>query len=138
MASDTTTHPLAEGGLTRALRRALRPALGGTALALLIAGCGASGGPTSARAQARRAACGRVQAVLSDGPEPQADPVGYAEAQVLPLRQIHTSDAKLGRAIGGLAHAYEDFYASNGAGRTGRSVAAASRAIDAICPGAAS
>jgi hypothetical protein len=113
-------------------------ALGGALLALLMAGCGASTRPVSSIAQSRRATCKQVEAALSDGPEPQADPVGYAEAQVQPLRQIHTSELKLSRAIERLASAYEAFYASNGAGRAGRVVAAAGRAIEAICPGVAS
>ena len=41
--------------------------------------------------------------MLSDGPDPDSDPVGYAEAQILPLGQIHTSDAQLRTAIGKLA-----------------------------------
>ena len=43
--------------------------------------------------------CQQVSAVLSDGPDPGADPVGYAFAQVLPLRELHTSDSSLQTAI---------------------------------------
>ncbi len=44
------------------------------------------------RPPARRSkqTCKQVEAVLSDGPDPEADPVGYAQAQILPLREIHT------------------------------------------------
>ena len=42
-------------------------------------------------------ACEQVGDVLADGPDPDADPVGHAEAQILPLRQIHIPDATLGR-----------------------------------------
>lgn len=138
MAFDLTTHAPHRDSAARRSRRAAAIALGGALLALLIAGCGASTRPVSSIARSRRATCKQVEAALSDGPEPQADPVGHAEAQVRPLRQIHTSDASLSQAIGRLASAYEAFYASNGAGHAGRAVAAAGRTIDAICPGVAS
>lgn len=108
----------------------------GPALALLIAGCGSSGSAT-ASATALRRTCKQIEAALSDGPEPAADPVGYAEAQVRPLREIHASDAQLGHAIGRLASAYDAFYLTRGSKPAGHAVTAASRAVDAICPGAA-
>jgi hypothetical protein len=78
-------------------------------------------------------------AVLSDGPDPDADPVGYAEAQVLPLGQVRTPGSQLRAAISKLARAYQAFYASNGApGPAKTAVANASKRIDAFCPGAAS
>jgi hypothetical protein len=81
--------------------------------------------------------CRQVSAVLSDGPDPDADPVGYAEAQILPLGQIHSSNRPLGAAITRLARAYREFFASNGtAGKT--AVANASKQVNAFCPGAAS
>jgi hypothetical protein len=138
MASDLTTYVPHQESAAHRPWRAAAIALGGTLLVLLIAGCGASTRRVSSSAQTRRATCEQVQAVLSDGPEPQADPVGYAEAQVRPLRQIRTSDTKLGQAIGRLASAYETFYASNGGGHAGRAVTAAGKAIEVICPGAAS
>ena len=77
--------------------------------------------------------------MLSDGPDPDADPVGYAEAQILPLGQIHTTDAPLRTAIGRLAGAYKAFFASNGtSGSAKLAVASASKQVNAICPGAAS
>jgi len=75
--------------------------------------------------------------VLSDGPDPGADPVGYAEAQVLPLRDIHTSDKALGTAIGDLASAYEQLFTTNGATAAKHAVSEASDKVNAICPGAA-
>jgi hypothetical protein len=59
-----------------------------------------------------------VSAVLSDGPDPTADPVGYAEAQIVPLRAVRTDDVSLRQVLGQLADAYQQEYA--------------------ICPGAAS
>jgi hypothetical protein len=86
-----------------------------------------------------RATCTKVSAVLSDGPDPDADPVGYAEAQILPLGQIYTADAQLRAAISKLAGAYRALYASNGSsGAAKLAVAAASKRINALCPGAAS
>ena len=82
--------------------------------------------------------CQDISAVLSDGPDPGADPVGYALAQVLPLRQIHTPDSRLQTAIDGLAAAYEDFYNTHGSKGAETSVKKASAAVNAICPGAAS
>ncbi len=73
--------------------------------------------------------------MLSNGPDPTADPVGYAEAQVLPLRQIHTSQKTLQRAIDKLAAAYQAFSWSDG--RAGKpAVTQASRELNLICPGA--
>jgi hypothetical protein len=79
-----------------------------------------------------------VSAVLSDGPDPGADPVGYAFAQILPLRQIHTSDRTLHAAIDDLATAYQEFYSSNGDKAAAKAVSKASDKVNAICPGAAS
>ena len=77
--------------------------------------------------------------MLSDGPDPDADPVGYAEAQILPLGQIRTADAPLRAAIGRLARAYQEFFASNGtSGAAKLAVATASKQVNAFCPGAAS
>jgi hypothetical protein len=90
-------------------------------------------------AAAVRATCTKVSAVLSDGPDPDADPVGYAEAQILPLGQIRTSDAQLRAAIGKLASAYRTFFDSNGSSSAAKlAVASASRQINSLCPGAAS
>ena len=76
--------------------------------------------------------------MLSDGPDPGADPVGYAFAQILPLRQIHTSDSALQAAIDDLAGAYQEFYGSNGDKVAAKAVTTASDKVNAICPGAAS
>jgi hypothetical protein len=139
------------------------------ALVVLLGACGSSSTSlsTSSRAELEQT-CRHVQAVLSDGPEPQADPAGYAQAQVLPLRQIHTSEKGLREAIDGLASAYESFAAGNGGrssqsavnggrssqsavngGRSSQSAVSGGRSspsavnvavdrVDAICPGVAS
>jgi hypothetical protein len=115
---------------------------GAIAVALLLAtplaACGSSSSTDSAGVAVKQA-CKQVEAVLSDGPEPAADPVGYAQAQVLPLQQIHTSDERLHQAIDGLSSAYAAFAAANGAGhRVMSAVTAAVARVNTICPGAAS
>ena len=102
-------------------------------------GTASPGTSRPASTAAVRATCTQVGAVLSDGPDPDSDPVGYAEAQILPLGQIHTSDAQLRAAIGKLAGAYRTFFDSNGNSASAKlAVAAASKRINSFCPGAAS
>lgn len=114
------------------------------ALTLLLAGCGGSSASASASSAAPSAsavsqACQQVGAVLSDGPDPDADPAGYAEAQILPLRQIHAPDQRLTTAISQLAAAYQQVFASNGTSAAAtRAVTGASKKVSAICPGATS
>ena len=77
--------------------------------------------------------------VLADGPDPGADPVGYAEAQVVPLRQLTISDATLHRAVLTLASAYETFSTSSTPTRAASSatVTKAENEVNKICPQAA-
>lgn len=96
-----------------------------------------SASPTTAAVP--KQVCQAIAAVLSDGPDPGADPVGYAEAQILPLREIHTSDKLLRVAIERLASAYQTFYGANGVGKSAqRAVAAASKTVEGYCPGVTS
>jgi hypothetical protein len=107
--------------------------------AVVLAACGSTVGQGPSSPQAVHKTCQEIGAVLSDGPDPGADPVGYAFAQVLPLRQVKTSDRTLQRAIDDLAAAYQRFYDAKGAGgAAGTGVRTASARIDALCPGAAS
>jgi hypothetical protein len=73
---------------------------------------------------------------LSDGPDPSSDPVGYAIAQVKPLRQIQSSDQALRATIDDLASAYERVVTTNGSAAAKQAVSVASDKVDAICPGA--
>jgi hypothetical protein len=102
----------------------------------LLSACSSTPSPNAAGSVST--ACQQLSGVLSDGPDPGADPVGYAEAQVLPLRQIHTSNKALGDAIGDLADAYQQFSSTNGATSAKRAVSRATDMVNAICPGAAS
>ena len=100
----------------------------------LISACGSSQASPSAVSKT----CAQVSAALSDGPDPDADPVGYAEAQILPLRQINTSDSGLRSAIDGLATAYQAFFDAKGAKTAQAAINKAAGKVDAICPGATS
>jgi hypothetical protein len=106
---------------------------------VLATGCGSSAesapAPSSAKAQTS-ATCTRVADVLSDGPDPTADPVGYALAQVLPLREIKTTDRALRRDIDAMASAYETVYKTDGEKGTEKAVEKAGKELDTICPGA--
>jgi hypothetical protein len=105
------------------------------AMALALSACSSSGNAAQAAASAKT--CQQVGAVLSDGPDPTQDPVGYAEAQILPLRQVHTSDPQLRAAIGKLASAYAEFFADNGKSEAATSaVLAAAAHMNKLCPGA--
>jgi hypothetical protein len=105
------------------------------AMALALSACSSSGNPAAAAASAKT--CQQVSAVLSDGPDPTEDPVGYAEAQILPLRQVHTSDPQLRAAISKLASAYAAFFADNGKSEAATSaVLAAAAHMNKLCPGA--
>jgi len=98
-----------------------------------------SSSTASASTTALASACEQVSAVLSDGPDPDADPVGYAEAQILPLRHISVSNQALHSAVTQLAGAYQNFFASKGKSSNAKeAVAVASSKVNSICPGAAS
>jgi len=111
-------------------------------LALTVAACGSASSQTSSTVSLGSAVqqdCTSVADVLSDGPDPDADPVGYAEAQVMPLRQLTISDATLHRAVLTLASAYETFSTSSSSTRATSSAAVtkAENEVDKICPQAA-
>ena len=114
------------------------PALGlSLAAALFLAACSTGSGRASA-APTASAACVQISAALSDGPDPGADPVGYAEAQIKPLRAIRTGDTALRAAVSHLASAYAAVYDSDGkSSAAAKAVKAASRKVNSICPGAA-
>jgi hypothetical protein len=114
--------------------------IGATALLVgCLTGCGSNtSSQPPGQSPAVKSVCQQISAVLSDGPDPGADPVGYALAQILPLRQLHTSDGALQTAIDDLATAYQEFYRSNGGKSAATAVSRASDKVNAICPGAAS
>jgi hypothetical protein len=85
------------------------------------------------------APCQRLTAVLSNGPDPDADPVGYAQAQVIQLRRIELSNKQLRRSVRQLATAYAAYSKSDGKSKPAKAeVKRAVKAVNAVCPGAAS
>jgi hypothetical protein len=131
-------------------RPVLRRAAGAAPLLLsvLLAGaCSSSPHATASASSASassakattQATCEQIGAVLSDGPDPDADPVGYAQAQVLPLRHVTVASQTLRTVVGQLADAYQQFYSSNGKSTDAKeAVAVATKKLNSICPGAAS
>jgi hypothetical protein len=127
-------------------RRALIRASAGTTvafLALALAACGSASSQTSSTVSLGSAVqrdCTSVADVLSDGPDPDADPIGYAQAQVLPLRQLTISDATLHHAVLTLASAYETYSTSSTSTRAASAAAVtkAENEVNKICPQAAS
>jgi hypothetical protein len=105
----------------------------GVLAATAVAACGSS---AAARGAAQAQSCTAVADVLSDGPHPDVDPVGYAEAQVLPLHQLKLSDSKLQDVVDKLDSAYKA-YASNGGRPLAAGIASEEKVLNAICPGAA-
>jgi hypothetical protein len=111
-------------------------------LALAVAACGSASSQTSSTASLGSAVqqdCTSVADVLSDGPDSEADPVGHAQAQVLPLRQLTISDATLHQAVLTLAGAYETFSTSSSSTRaaSAQAVTKAENEVTKICPQAA-
>jgi hypothetical protein len=107
----------------------------------LLTACGSStSSATRPTTRGRVSICEQVSAALSNGPDPQADPVGYALAGVIPLGQLATSaTGSLRGAIENLASADQAFVKANGAGSSvAGAVKKASDRINQLCPGAAS
>lgn len=116
-------------------RRSVAVAMATALLMLLLGACGSSSKPALSSAQVKKRTCEQVEAALSDGPDPEADPVGHAQAQILPLREIYTSDGVLHQAIDRLAAAYQSFSSTDGSSAARSAVSAASRTIEHLCPG---
>lgn len=93
-----------------------------------------SGDTTGASART----CQTIRGTLANGPDPGADPIGYAQAQIDPLREIATSDAGLKSALSSLSAAYAAFVSDGGSKSSRRAVTSASTRLAQYCPGAAS
>jgi hypothetical protein len=112
-------------------------------LPLFVAACGGSGSPTRAAAgssggAASSSACARLLAILSDGPDPGADPVGYAESQILPLTQLHIANPALSSSVQRLLRADQALFKSDGSDAAAKTqITAADRALNDVCPGVA-
>jgi hypothetical protein len=80
-----------------------------------------------------------VLGVLADGPDPDADPVGYALSQIGPLGQIHTSDHALAQQLSDLIAADHALVNANGSDRAAtKSIAKDDSDLNKVCPGVAS
>jgi hypothetical protein len=113
------------------------PAVVAAVLALsTLAGCGSSGSVGARAAASIAAPCTQVASVLSDGPDPGADPVGDAQAQVLQLCRLGISEQPLHRAIDALASAYQNFSQTDGSAGAKAGVSRAVHEVSALCPGA--
>lgn len=113
-----------------------------TFLALAVAACGSAASQTSSTAvlgTAVQQACTTISGVLADGPDSDADPIGYAQAQVLPLRRLTISDVTLHRAVVTLASAYQTLSTSTASTRAAatQAVSKAENEVTKICPQAA-
>lgn len=108
------------------------------AIVSLALAAGGFASAASAKTPPIQAPCQQVSAVLSDGPDPGVDPVGYAQAQIIQLRKLKLVNPKLKTAVRGLATAYASYAKSNGTSKPTRTaVKQAEKAVNAICPGAA-
>jgi hypothetical protein len=108
------------------------------------AACGSSSSSTTASATSSASAlsqdCTAVSGVLANGPDSTADSVGYAEAQILPLKQLKLSTAKLQSAVTKLDAAFTAFVAAKSSSTQTQAavqVTSTENAVNAICPGAA-
>ena len=85
--------------------------------------------------------CTAVSDVLADGPDPTSDSVGYAQAQILPLKQLTLADAAVKSAVTKLDAAFTAFVAAKGSSTQTQAavqVTSAENVVNALCPGAAS
>lgn len=124
----------------RLTARKASAAAAGLIAALAIAACSSSSTTASTASLAGSAtqqACTALTDVLANGPDPDADPVGYAEAQVLPLRQLKISDPTLAKYVTALADAFQA-YSSGSTASGAAAVTKAENAVNSICPEAAS
>jgi hypothetical protein len=109
--------------------------------AFVLAACGSSSsGAATATSHPAPAAniCVQVADVLGNGPDPDFDPVGYAEAQYGPLTTVKGAKPPLQQALKSLSSAYEAEFRNGVTKQTKGAVKAASKKVNTFCPGAAS
>lgn len=106
-----------------------------SAASVVLAACGGAGAGQTARSVTRT--CQAVAAVLSDGPGQKVDPIGYAEAQILPLKALRLHDPSLSADVRRLDRAYKEVFETDGSAAARRAVATASARLVAVCPKAA-
>jgi ABC-type phosphate transport system substrate-binding protein len=108
-------------------------------LGLAACSSGSSGSSASGGAALAPAAlCEQLNGVFSDGPDPDADPVGYALSQILPLRGVHSSDHTVTTTLDALIAADQDLVQSNGSDKAAATtIKKSDHAINQACPGVA-
>jgi hypothetical protein len=105
---------------------------------LWAATSGASAG-TLHVAKAPASVCAKLNAVFSDGPDPDADPVGYALSQIKPLGEVHTSDHAVHAALTKLIAADGALVKSNGADHAAKvAIKKDDHLVNESCPGVVS
>jgi len=83
--------------------------------------------------------CQTLNGIFSDGPDPDADPVGYALSQIKGLQAIHTADHAVSSAVRTLVAADQALVSSNGSDHAATStIKKADARINTSCPGVAS
>lgn len=110
------------------------------AASLALTACSSSARPNATRAHSRppQALCQELNGILSDGPDPGADPVGYALSQILPLQGVDTSDTAVGATVARLVAADQALVRSNGSDRAAAgTIRSSDHALDTACPGVA-
>jgi|SRR5580704_6527524 hypothetical protein len=112
-----------------------------TPVLFALGGCGSSssGAVTGASVPPpTESVCTQIKGVLGNGPDPDADPVGYAEAQIGPLAAIHASTPTLQLAISSLDRAFKEEFNNQASPASKAAVRRAERELNTVCPGAAS
>jgi hypothetical protein len=105
---------------------------GSLTLAACNSGESSSAGGGAAAADALKAPisrCQQIGGVLADGPDPDGAPVGATLNQILPLRDIHSSETSVSQKVAKLVSADQALYDSNG---TNEGAATASKNGEAV------
>ena len=123
----------------RSLLRSRYMALASVAVAAPLLSACSSGGGAAHASTAPTAVCQKILAVLSDGPDPDADPVGYALSQIKPLGLIHTLDHSVEESLTHLIAADRQLVDSSGSDDAAKmGIKKADAALNTACPGVAS
>jgi hypothetical protein len=118
-----------------------RASVAGSIPAALLAGCGSSSsGAAAPSGEAVPAAdvCVQVADVVGNGPFPDFDPAGYAEAQYRPLAAVKADKPGLQAALKQRLTAYPHEFVHGVTKQTKSGVKSGQRAVNSVCPGAAS
>jgi hypothetical protein len=101
--------------------------------------CVAKPAGATSHSTAPAALCKKLHGIFSDGPDPDADPVGYALSQIKPLSAVHTSDHAASTVLTKLVAADRALYTSNGSDPAAKEeIKKADAQVNKSCPGVAS